>query len=67
MLVCSEVLSLLLCCCILAYCVCASALLVFMCVSGEVFILSAHFLAFLLNFRRSSKVQGCASNGYCNM
>ena len=31
------------------------------------FHLSTHFLAFSLNFWRSSKVQGCASNGHCNI
>ena len=31
------------------------------------FHLSTHYLAFSLNFWRSSKVQGCASNGHCNI
>ena len=31
------------------------------------FLLSTHFLAFSLNFCRSSTVQGCASNGHYNI
>ena len=31
------------------------------------FHLSTHFLAFSLNFGRSFKVQGCESNGHCNI
>ena len=37
------------------------------CHKTALFHLSTHFLAFWLNFRRSSKVKGCASNGHCNI
>ena len=42
-------------------------ILLLSCHQTAFFHLSTHFLAFSLNFWRSSKVQGCASNGYCNI
>ena len=43
------------------------SLLLLSCHQTAFFHLSTHFLAFSLNFWRSSKVQECASNGHCNI